>query len=163
MSSVYIIMGVSGCGKSTVGELLAKRLNIPFFDADDFHPEVNINKMSAGIPLNDDDRLPWLETLSASIKEWGDNKGAVLACSALKASYRTILRSQYANVTLVFLNASEEMIRNRFAQRSDHFMPDSLITSQFDALEVPNKALHVNADLPLSEIINQITAERPAI
>lgn len=156
-------MGVSGCGKSTVGELLAKRLNIPFFDADDFHPEVNINKMSAGIPLNDDDRLPWLETLSASIKEWGDNKGAVLACSALKASYRTILRSQYANVTLVFLNASEEMIRNRFAQRSDHFMPDSLITSQFDALEVPNKALHVNADLPLSEIINQITAERPAI
>ena len=163
MSSVYIIMGVSGCGKSTVGELLAKRLNIPFFDADDFHPEVNINKMSAGIPLNDDDRLPWLETLSASIKEWGDNKGAVLACSALKASYRTILRSQYANVTLVFLNASEEMIKNRFAQRSDHFMPDSLITSQFDALEVPNKALHVNADLPLSEIINQITAAKTSI
>lgn len=156
-------MGVSGCGKSTVGELLAKRLNIPFFDADDFHPEVNINKMSAGIPLNDDDRLPWLETLAASIKEWGDNKGAVLACSALKASYRTILRSQYANVTFVFLNASEEMIRNRFAQRADHFMPDSLIASQFDTLEVPNKALHVNADLPLTEIINLITTEKPSI
>jgi gluconokinase len=162
MSSVYIIMGVSGCGKSTVGELLANRLNIPFYDADDFHPEVNINKMSAGIPLNDDDRLPWLETLAASIKEWADNKGAVLACSALKASYRTILRSQYTDVIFVYLNASEEVIRNRFAQRSDHFMPDSLILSQFDALEVPTHAQQINAELPISEIIDLITDVKPS-
>jgi len=107
---VIILMGVSGCGKTTVGELLAKKLSLPFFDADDFHPVENVKKMQSGMPLNDDDRKPWLDELARQIKKWNRNDGAVLACSALKEKYRQILRgnSNREDVQIVYLKGTKD-------------------------------------------------------
>jgi gluconokinase len=125
-------MGVSGSGKSTVGAALARRLDVPFADADDFHPAANIAKMSAGIPLDDDDRRPWLD----AVGRWlADHDGAVLSCSALKRRYRDQLRSCRADVEFLYLAGSPELIARRQADRPDHFMPKSLVMSQFEALE----------------------------
>ncbi|QDU72553.1 gluconokinase [Mucisphaera calidilacus] len=136
--NVYVVMGVSGCGKSTIGKRLAQRLNLPFYDADDFHPQANRDKMAAGQPLNDHDRQPWLETLAHNIQSWASapEGGAVLACSALKRAYRDTLRSTPA-VRFVLLVGSFELILSRMQQRSDHFMPATLLQSQFDTLETP--------------------------
>ena len=125
-------MGVSGSGKSTVGAALADRLDIPFADADDFHPAANIAKMSAGIPLDDDDRRPWL----AAVGQWlADHAGGVASCSALKRSYRDQLRSRRADIECLHLAGSTDLIGRRQADRPGHFMPSSLVVSQFDALE----------------------------
>jgi gluconokinase len=125
-------MGVSGSGKSTVGAALARRLDVPFADADAFHPTANIEKMSAGIPLDDDDRHPWLD----AVGQWlADHDSAVLSCSALKRHYRDQLRSYRADVEFLHLAGSPEQISRRQADRSGHFMPSSLVTSQFEALE----------------------------
>ncbi|QSR25141.1 gluconate kinase [Nocardioides aromaticivorans] len=127
-------MGVSGSGKSTVGAALAQRLGVPFEDADDLHPAANIAKMSAGIPLDDDDRHPWLETIG----EWlatHDGDGGVISCSALKRSYRDQLRAHAARAVFVHLHGTREVIARRQASRPGHFMPASLLDSQFDTLE----------------------------
>lgn len=133
VASAIVVMGVSGSGKSTVGAALAHRLGVPFADADDLHPPANIAKMSAGRPLDDDDRRPWL----AAVGQWlaGHPHGAVMSCSALKRTYRDQLRAQLPTVEFVYLSGSPEVIGRRQAAREDHFMPASLLTSQFAILE----------------------------
>lgn len=138
---IVIIMGVSGCGKSTLGPLLAHRLGYPFLDADEFHPAANVAKMAAGTPLTDDDRRPWLENLNAMLK---DKDSAVLACSALKRSYREILARDLPRCTFVYLNGSLELIRSRLAERKHRYMPASLLESQFATLEPPQDAIEVD-------------------
>jgi len=156
ISMVYIVMGVSGCGKTTIGNLLAREKQIPFFDADDFHPPVNIKKMSAGIPLDDSDRLPWLQILSEKIKEWSETNGAVLACSALKKDYRDILQSKTEDVTIIWLDGSYELIKSRMQDREGHYMPPGLLKSQFDALEPPNNAIRIDIDKKPETIVSEI-------
>ncbi len=131
--SPIVVMGVSGSGKSTVGSALAQRLRVPFLDADTLHPPVNIAKMTAGEPLNDDDRYPWLE----KVGEWlaGHRDGGVVACSALKRKYRDQLRGHCPQVEFLHLSGSPELIGRRLDARSGHFMPAALLRSQFDTLE----------------------------
>ena len=126
-------MGVSGSGKSTVGSALAQRLRVPFVDADTMHPPANIAKMSAGEPLNDDDRYPWLE----NVGEWlaGHCTGGVVSCSALKRKYRDQLRAHCPRVEFLHLSGSPELINRRMSTRTGHFMPAALLRSQFDTLE----------------------------
>lgn len=154
---VYVVMGVSGCGKTTIGRLLSEKLNIPFFDADNFHPDENIRKMKAGIPLNDDDREPWLRTLSKKIEDWNLESGAVLACSALKQSYREILKSQTSDVSFIWLDGSYELIESRMKNRDDHYMPPGLLQSQFDDLEPPSDAVRISIDQPPESILSDIS------
>jgi len=136
--AVLIVMGVSGSGKSTIGTLLAMRLQWEFEDGDWFHPPANVDKMHRGIPLTDEDRWPWL----AAIAEWIDKTRAsgghgVIACSALKRRYRGVLIGDRKDVRLVYLKGDEALIARRFATRHEHFMPLSLLHSQFEALEEP--------------------------
>ena len=131
---LLVVMGVSGSGKSTVGAAIAQRLRVPFADADDFHPEANIAKMTAGQPLDDHDRWPWLEALG----EWlagHDQTGGVLSCSALKRRYRDQLRHHAPRIAFLHLDGSHEVIAARQASRPGHFMPASLLRSQFATLE----------------------------
>ncbi len=147
-------MGVSGCGKTTIGQKLASELKTSFFDADDFHPESNVQKMSSGIPLNDEDRLPWLQSLNKLLQEQ-QNNGAILACSALKESYRDII-SENIDVEWVHLNADFDLIKQRMLNRSEHYMPVELLRSQFDTLEKPEYGVHINVALSPKEIITKI-------
>lgn len=137
MSSIIYIMGVSGSGKTTVGRLLSERTGIPFFDGDDFHPLFNKEKMKAGIPLTDEDRQDWLLQLHALAEEESKNKGAIIACSALKEKYRQLLSANLHKPFWVFLTGSFELIQERLTNRTGHFMPPALLQSQFDALEIP--------------------------
>ena len=142
---IFIVMGVAGSGKSTIGALLARELNIPFYDADDFHPAANVNKMADGFPLNDDDRQGWLEELGRNIVEWEKDGGAVLACSALKEKYRVILQSiPHSLTTWIFLEGSRALLMERIAARTGHYMPPTLLDSQLNTLEIPKYGLHVN-------------------
>jgi gluconokinase len=126
-------MGVSGSGKSTVGAALARRLGVPFADADDFHPAANIAKMAAGTPLTDADRYPWLEAVGKWLEDHQD--GGVMSCSALKRTYRDRLRSHCPQLEFLHLTGSPELIARRQAGRPGHFMPSALLKSQFDTLE----------------------------
>lgn len=155
--NAIVVMGVSGCEKSTVGKALAEALKWEFFDADDFHPAANIDKMESGISLNDKDRKPWLEDL-ASLIESKRKSGIVLACSALKQSYRSILNRNNSLRTFVCLEGSFELISNRMQARK-HFMPSSLLKSQFDTLETPSFAIHVSIDQSPARILEQIIPE----
>ena len=134
MASPIVVMGVSGSGKSTVGAALAQRLRVPFADADDFQPPANIAKMTAGQPLDDDDRYPWLEAIGEWLaKHCGD--GGVMSCSALKRTYRDQLRRHCEGVEFLHLAGTPEVIGRRQASRPGHFMPASLLVSQFATLE----------------------------
>jgi len=136
--SVIVVMGVSGSGKSTIAAMLAHRLHWIYEDADWFHPPANIEKMHAGVPLTDEDRWPWLEAIAAWIdatRRQGNH--AVIACSALKRAYRAILVGERRDVVLVYLQGKRELIARRLAARDGHFMPASLLDSQFAALEEP--------------------------
>jgi gluconokinase len=128
-----VVMGVSGSGKSTVGAALAQRMRVPFADADDFHPPENVAKMTAGEALDDHDRHPWLEAVGAWLADHGD--GGVMSCSALKRKYRDQLRQHAPGLAFVHLEGSHETIARRQASRPGHFMPASLLASQFATLE----------------------------
>ncbi|MHC4995885.1 MAG: gluconokinase [Planctomycetota bacterium] len=139
---VVIVMGVCGSGKNAVGEPLAEMLGGEFFDADDFHPPANVEKMRAGTPLTDEDRWPWLDRLAGEITGWLERpEGAVLACSALTEAYRQRLGVDRPNVRLVYLKGSEELLAERMAGREGHYMPPSLLTSQLKTLEEPRDAI----------------------
>nr|WP_299068813.1 gluconokinase [uncultured Allomuricauda sp.] len=153
---VFILMGVSGTGKSTIGNLLSNKLGIPFFDGDDFHPEANIKKMGAGIPLSDDDRQGWLIRLNELAKEYKFN-GAIIACSALKESYREMLQNEMENqLQFVHLEGTFELIKSRLENRKDHFMPLELLKSQFETLEPPQDAITVSISLTPEDIVHHI-------
>jgi gluconokinase len=128
------VMGVSGSGKTTVGAALAQRLRVPYADADDFHPPENVAKMSAGIPLDDTDRAPWLETIGAWLADHAAS-GGVTSCSALRRRYRDVLRAGAPDQLFVHLDGTREVIARRVAGRPGHFMPVSLLDSQFATLE----------------------------
>ncbi len=133
---LVLVMGVSGAGKSTIGALLAEALGVAFADADAFHPPANVTKMSAGTPLTDDDRWPWLDAIGAWLTARG-NAGGVVACSALKRAYRDRLRAACPALRLVHLDGDAALIAARQAARPGHFMPASLMASQFATLETP--------------------------
>jgi gluconokinase len=155
---IYIVMGVSGCGKSTIAPLLSERLSLPFFDGDNFHPEENVRKMSARIPLTDDDRHNWLVTLNQLALKNSD-KGAVIVCSALKKSYRQKLsQGLEGQMIWVFLKGTYELILSRLQSRKGHFMPTSLLRSQFETLEIPESAITVCINGTPETIVNDILA-----
>ena len=146
-------MGVTGCGKTTIGSKLARSLGVLFLDADDFHPEANLKKMSSGIPLDDLDRIPWLESLREGLRS---NRGCVLACSALKQNYRSMLEDTDRNTVFIMLDISKETARRRLLSRANHFMPETLIDSQFDSLERPTDALVIDAEAPVDSVLDVI-------
>ncbi len=155
---VIILMGVAGSGKTTIGLLLAQELQWDFYDADDFHPPDNINKMRRGIALNDDDRLLWLLELQKVIGAWlSGGKNTILACSALKAEYRRMLIQDPMNMRLVYLRGDVGLLEHRVRERKDHFLSNELLPSQFTALEEPADALIVDVDRSPAEIVKQIT------
>ena len=157
-----IVMGVCGCGKTTVGRALARELGCEFLDADDFHPEANVAKMAQGVALNDDDRWPWLDAIVAAMRERAARgSGAVIACSALKEAYRDRLRRGGRaddEVRVVYLKGDIATIAPRLASRSDHFMPASLLESQFATLEPPAGALAVDIAQPPAQCVEAIAA-----
>jgi gluconokinase len=156
MSSPIVVMGVSGSGKSTVGAALAQRLGVPFADADDFHPPSNIAKMTAGHPLNDDDRRPWLESIGVWLAEHVD--GGVMSCSALKHAYRDQLRERCPSVEFLHLAGTPEVIGRRQASRPGHFMPASLLASQFETLEplaADEHGVAIDVDQDIDSIVQE--------
>jgi gluconokinase len=155
---ILVVMGVCGCGKSTVGEALANALRWPFHDADDFHPQANVDKMARGEPLTDDDRWPWLDRIAAELAAiLARGQHAVLACSALKASYRARL-ARAGDVRFVHLHGDYETIASRLALRQHRYMPASLLASQFAALEMPTDALTVDVRDPIDVQVARIVA-----
>ena len=154
---VFVVCGVSGVGKTTIGGLLAEALKIPFHDADDYHPASNREKMSNGIPLDDGDRRPWLDTLASNLSVWEKEGGAVLACSALKERYRTILGSRCSErIRWIVLHASEALLADRVASRQGHFFDRQLLGSQLDALEIPDYGLLIDVQPSPREIVDEI-------
>lgn len=154
----FVVMGVSGCGKTTVGRELAAILGCPFYDGDDFHPPENVAKMARGVPLDDDDRAPWLAALAALIAEHlARGETAVLACSALKERYRAQLRVTDA-VQFIYLEGDFDTIWARMKSRSEHYMKAEMLHSQFADLEVPadDEVIRVTIDRPVSEIVASV-------
>jgi len=156
---IVVLMGVTGSGKTTIGSLLAKRMQTVFADADSYHSAANKAKMAAGHALNDDDRQPWLESLNALLKGWlAEGGDGVLACSALKESYRITLAQgmPVGSVVFVLLDGSKELIAERLAERQNHYMNPKLLDSQLATLETPKDALHVLNDRAPEEVVNEI-------
>lgn len=158
-SRIIIVMGVSSSGKSTVGQSIARRLHVPFLDGDGYHPEANVEKMRAGIPLTDDDRWPWLERLAGALHEAADKKGAAMgACSALKLAYRQYLTDKAGEpILFVYLEGSREVIAERMARRQHEYMPTSLLDSQFATLEVPDPKTENVLVVPVTDSVEKIT------
>jgi gluconokinase len=163
MPCVLVVMGVSGSGKSTIGEQLAKRLGWSYEDGDRFHPASNVAKMSAGEPLTDEDRWPWLQAIADEIDRVCLAGGhAVIACSALKRAYRNVLVRGRSDVRIIFLDGTQELIAGRLAQRKGHFMPPGLLASQFKTLEPPGPTENpvvVSIDAPVDGIIGDIVRQ----
>jgi gluconokinase len=154
---IILVMGVSGSGKTTIGQQLAKSLNFQFRDADEFHSDENIQKMRNNIPLTDADRQPWLETMQAAIDQWLEqNQNVVLTCSALKQKYRQMLWRDAEQIKIVYLKGTFELIESRLKQRQDHFMKSDLLKSQFEDLEEPEGVILADISQTPSEIIEKI-------
>jgi carbohydrate kinase (thermoresistant glucokinase family) len=159
---VIVVLGVSGAGTSTIGALLARDLGVPFTDADDLHPIANVEKMAAGMPLDDDDRGPWLEAVGSTLAEAGRaGTGLVVACSALRRAYRDLIRTKAPETRFVHLHGSRAVLAARTEGRTGHFMPTSLLDSQLDTLEAlaPDEpGIVVDIDRPVGEIIADAVA-----
>ncbi|HZG02463.1 MAG TPA: gluconokinase [Streptomyces sp.] len=156
-------MGVSGSGKTTVGTALAERLGVPYAEADDFHPPENVAKMASGVPLDDEDRRPWLDAIAAWLAERG-GRGGVVTCSALRRRYRDRLRRAAPEVFFLHLDGSPELIAERLAARRGHFMPPELLRSQFETLEPlepGEKGAAVAIDGPVEEVVERARAAVP--
>jgi gluconokinase len=154
---VIVLMGVSGSGKTTVGQILAEELGWPFYDADDFHPAANVEKMRRGEALTDADRRPWLEALHAVIRRAVESgTHALVACSALRESYRQVLRQDLEPVRFVYLHGSCDVLRDRVERREHPFMSRTLLGSQLSTLEEPRDAVHADISLPPPAIARQI-------
>ena len=161
---IVVVMGVSGSGKTTIGTLLAQRLDCVYAEADQFHPTANVAKMHAGQPLTDEDRKPWLAAIAEWITSFEDNKeDAVVSCSALKRSYRDLLRDGHRHVHIVDLHPNEQLLRERITHRMGHFFPPELLDSQLATLEEPTPDEHVivvenNAEpgLVVDEILSRL-------
>lgn len=164
--NLYVVMGITGSGKSTVGAALARRLAVDFVEGDDYHPPENVRRMASGIPLTDDDRAGWLQALATRIREANNaGTGLVLTCSALKRSYRDVLRTAAPEVRFVFLDGPRALIAQRLAERRGHFMPASLMDSQFATLEAPASDEHAwvcdirdSAEEIVDDIVGRATA-----
>ena len=156
MKQIIFIMGVAGSGKTTIGKLLHQKTAIPFFDADDFHPQSNKDKMKAGLPLTDADRAAWLEQMNSLAVQQTNLTGAIIACSALKKEYRSVLSMGITKPVWIFLEGSYEVIMERMKNRPQHFMPTSLLQSQFNILEIPTDALNISIEKEPGEIIEII-------
>jgi gluconokinase len=158
-----IVMGVSGSGKSTIAEKLAERLNWNFEDGDKFHPASNVAKMSAGHPLTDDDRWPWLQAIADEIdRVCKAGEHTVIACSALRRAYRDLLVHGRSDVRIVYLKGTQELIAGRLAQRKGHFMPPGLLASQFETLEPPDRSenpVTVSIDASVDAIVDDIVRQ----
>ncbi len=150
-------MGPMGCGKTTIGNILSKRLGRPFHDGDDYHPPENVSKMRAGIALDDRDRFPWLKRLHDEIQLWlQQGQSAILACSALKKTYRDALGIDQKSVISVYLKGSYELIQERINRRRHSYMPDELLRSQFDTLEEPRGGITVDISPAPEQIVSDI-------
>lgn len=157
-----IVIGVAGSGKTTVGQSLARHLGWDFYDADGFHPPENISKMASGIPLDDSDRAPWLASLHSLIStSLEEGRPGVLACSALKESYRQRLLEGSNDVLIVYLKGSFDLIWSRISARKDHYMKPQMLHSQFEALEEPNDVLTIDVSPPVHEIVQEILEQLP--
>lgn len=152
---VIILYGVTGCGKSTIGRLLASRLHLPFYDGDQFHPPANKNKMRDGIPLTDEDRIPWLTVLASLMVGWEKDGGAVLACSALNEKYRNVLQV-VPDLRWVLLHGSKELVKDRLMNRVGHFMNPALLDSQLATLEIPDYGLKISVDKTPENVVKEI-------
>jgi 6-phosphogluconate dehydrogenase len=152
---IIIVTGVSGSGKTTLGSLLAKRLRLPFFDADDFHPPANIQKMSMGIPLTDQDRLPWLEHLADSLLQWESSGGGILACSALRENYRETLQV-VPKITWLHLKGSKELLQERMNNREGHYMKPGLLDSQLETWEEPEYGIHLDVSKAPETLLEEV-------
>ena len=160
MYKVIFIMGVSGSGKSTIGEGLSARTGFEFYDADHFHTPENVAKMRAGTPLIDEDRWPWLDNLHAFIKQKIETNNIIIVCSALKQVYRDILGNGIEdNCKWIFLSGDYDTILSRLQSRKGHYMPATLLQSQFDALEIPANAITIDIQMTPGEIINDILSK----
>jgi gluconokinase len=154
---IIILMGVSGAGKTTIGQWLAEEVGWLFYDGDGFHPQANVAKMSQGIPLTDEDRHAWLATLRQLITGLrAKGESAIIACSALKQSYRDYLSSAHDRLFIVYLKGNYDLIQSRLQERQDHFMKAGLLASQFEALEEPENALVVDVAAEPAEIVRAI-------
>ncbi|MGL6316810.1 gluconokinase [Vibrio sp. WXL103] len=164
--SSVIVMGVCACGKSTIGEHLASRLGRKFIDGDDLHPRANIQKMSSGQPLNDEDRGPWLERIrDAAYSLENKNEHGIIVCSALKKKYRDQIREGNSNVTFVFLDGDMDLILERMRMRKGHFMKENMVKSQFDALERPDgepQTLIVSIEGSIDDVVERAAAQLQA-
>ena len=155
--TAIVVIGVSGCGKTTIGRGLSEQLGWPFYDADDFHPPSNIEKMANGIPLNDNDRQPWLNRLHELIdNHLSQDQSLVLACSALKEKYRQLLKGDLERVWFVHLQGDFDLIYNRMQKRAGHYMQAEMLRSQFADLEQPQDAYSISIDAPVQNILDQI-------
>lgn len=158
---IIIVMGVSGCGKSTIGELLAEHLSCGFSDADGFHPKANVDKMRAGIPLQDEDRWPWLSAIRAAVDDFKEKgESHVIACSALRQAYRDVL-SPKGDVIFVYMKGAKTVIQPRLEARKGHYMNPNLLNSQFATLEEPTDALTVNIEETPEVIMTDILTQLP--
>src|SRR4030095_7800634 len=154
---VIYIMGVSGSGKTTIGKKLSEKMKIPFFDADDFHSPANKEKMKEGRPLTDDDRAEWLISLNALAQKQMKTTGVIIACSALKEKYRKVLSDGITVPPVwIFLKGGYDLIRKRMESRTNHFMPPAMLSSQFDALEIPEECITFDVSKDPDEIVEAI-------
>jgi gluconokinase len=156
---IVIVMGVSSSGKSTIGQSIARRLHVPFLDGDGYHPPANVEKMRAGIPLVDEDRWPWLQSLAQALHEAADRKDAAVgACSALRRIYRDYLVEKAGEpILFVYLEGTKELIAARMARRQHEYMPASLLDSQFATLEIPDPETENVLIVPVTDSVDRIT------